>query len=124
MLEHLGHVPLNGRLPDPPEVAENTPDVRHEPAGLLAADLLQRIPDSQADHLVGDKSSAYVERVGIDAARRLLERTDDGLGRVGRQCGYTTVETFHRSFRRLVVVTPPTIATGSAAQPAPIDPDR
>lgn len=55
---------------------------------------------------VGTSPGAYVERVRIDAARRLLERTDDGLGRVARQCGYTTVETFHRSFRRLVGVTP------------------
>lgn len=55
---------------------------------------------------VGTSPGAYVERVRIDAARRLLERTDDGLGRVARQCGYTTVETFHRSFRRIVGVAP------------------
>lgn len=55
---------------------------------------------------VGTSPGAYVERVRIDAARRLLERTDDGLGRIARTCGYTTVETFHRSFRRLVGVTP------------------
>ena len=55
---------------------------------------------------VGTSAGAYVERVRIEAARRLLERTDDGIARVARQCGYRTVETFHRSFRRLTGVTP------------------
>lgn len=55
---------------------------------------------------VGTSPGAYVERVRIDAARRLLERTDDGLARVARRCGYPTVATFHRAFRRVVGVTP------------------
>lgn len=55
---------------------------------------------------VGTSPGSYVERVRIDAARRQLERTDDGLARVARLCGYATTETFHRSFRRLVGVTP------------------
>lgn len=48
----------------------------------------------------------YVERTRIDAARRLLEHTEDGLSAVARRCGFGTVETFHRSFRRLVGLTP------------------
>lgn len=55
---------------------------------------------------VGTSPGSYVERVRIDAARRLLERTDDGIARVARQCGYPTVETFHRAFRRLTGLTP------------------
>jgi transcriptional regulator GlxA family with amidase domain len=55
---------------------------------------------------VGSSPGNYVERVRIDSARRLLERTDDGLTRVSRRCGYATVETFHRSFQRVVGVTP------------------
>lgn len=55
---------------------------------------------------VGTSPGAYVERVRVDAARRLLERTDDGLVRISRRCGYASVETLHRSFRRLVGVTP------------------
>ena len=42
----------------------------------------------------------------IDAARRLLEQSDDGLEDVAARCGFSTVETFHRSFRRVVGVTP------------------
>lgn len=47
-----------------------------------------------------------MERTRIDAARRLLERTDEGVSAVARQCGFATVGTFHRSFKRLVGVTP------------------
>lgn len=55
---------------------------------------------------VGTSPGRYVERVRIDTARRLLERGDDGLGRISRRCGFATVETFHRSFRRVMGVTP------------------
>lgn len=55
---------------------------------------------------VGTSPGDYVERVRIDVARRMLERTDDGLVRVARQCGYSGVETFHRAFRRRMGVTP------------------
>ncbi len=55
---------------------------------------------------VGVSPGRYVERVRIDAARRLLEQTDDGVAGIARRCGFLTVETFHRAFRRLVGVTP------------------
>ena len=55
---------------------------------------------------VGVSPGSYVERVRIDTARRMLERTDDGMARVSRRCGYANVETFHRSFQRVVGVTP------------------
>lgn len=55
---------------------------------------------------VGTSPGSYVERVRIDVARRLLERTDDGVARIARRCGYSAVETFHRSFLRVVGVPP------------------
>lgn len=74
---------------------------------------------------VGTSPGHYVEQVRIDAARRRLERTEDGLARVARHCGFPTVETFHRSFRRVMGVTPteyrerfrlPAVAPGPARQ--------
>jgi transcriptional regulator GlxA family with amidase domain len=50
--------------------------------------------------------AAYVEAVRIEAARRLLESTHDGLDRIARTCGFGTVETMHRTFNRTVRVTP------------------
>ncbi|NUR28172.1 MAG: GlxA family transcriptional regulator [Catenulispora sp.] len=50
--------------------------------------------------------AAYVEAARVEAARRLLESTGDGLDRIARTCGFGTVETLHRTFNRAVRVTP------------------
>ena len=50
--------------------------------------------------------AAYVEAARVEAARRLLESTRDGLDRIARSCGFGTVETMHRTFNRAVRVTP------------------
>ena len=50
--------------------------------------------------------AAYVEAARIEAARRLLESTGDGLDRIARTCGFGTVETMHRTFNRTIRVTP------------------
>jgi transcriptional regulator GlxA family with amidase domain len=55
---------------------------------------------------VGVSPGKFVERTRLDAARRLLEQTEDGLAGVASQCGFANVETFHRSFKRQVGVTP------------------
>jgi transcriptional regulator GlxA family with amidase domain len=68
--------------------------------------MAQRSFQRQFTREVGTSPGKYVERVRIDCARRLLERTDDGLARVSRRCGYPTVETFHRSFTRVVGLAP------------------
>lgn len=55
---------------------------------------------------VGTSPGKFVERCRIDAGRRLLESTPDGLSTIARSCGFTSPETFLRSFKRLVGVTP------------------
>ena len=54
----------------------------------------------------GSTPAAYVEGARIEAARRLLESTATTLETVARHCGFGTVETLHRSFKRSVRVTP------------------
>jgi transcriptional regulator GlxA family with amidase domain len=54
----------------------------------------------------GRTPAAYVEAARVEAARRLLETTDTTVGAVAQRCGFGTVETMHRSFRRTVRVTP------------------
>ncbi|AVT29323.1 AraC family transcriptional regulator [Plantactinospora sp. BC1] len=54
----------------------------------------------------GQTPAAYVEAARVEAARRLLETTDTPLGSIARRCGFGTVETMHRRFRRTVGVTP------------------
>ena len=54
----------------------------------------------------GSTPASYVETVRVESARRLLETTADGLDRIARTCGFGTVATMHRAFRRIVQVTP------------------
>ncbi|HEY3871748.1 MAG TPA: GlxA family transcriptional regulator [Actinocrinis sp.] len=54
----------------------------------------------------GFTPAAYVEAVRVEAARRLLESTTQTVHAVARACGFASAETLHRSFKRLVRVTP------------------
>jgi transcriptional regulator GlxA family with amidase domain len=55
---------------------------------------------------LGVTPAAYVERARVEAARRLLESSDRSVAAIASECGFGTVETLHRSFRRSVHVTP------------------
>jgi transcriptional regulator GlxA family with amidase domain len=55
---------------------------------------------------VGITPAAYVQATRVEAARRLLESSGAGTAEVARTCGFGTVETMHRAFRRTVHTTP------------------
>lgn len=55
---------------------------------------------------LGITPASYVEAVRVEAAKRLLETTGRGLEDIAEVCGFGTVETMHRSFKRTVKVTP------------------
>ncbi len=48
----------------------------------------------------------YVGKVRLEAARRLLEDTGDGIEQVARRCGYRTPEAMRRAFIRSLGVSP------------------
>jgi transcriptional regulator GlxA family with amidase domain len=48
----------------------------------------------------------YVDRVRLEAARRLLEDTRDGVEQVARCCGYHTPEAMRRAFQQALQVSP------------------
>jgi len=48
----------------------------------------------------------YVGKVRLEAARRLLEDTCDGIEQVARRCGYGTTEAMRRAFVRALGVSP------------------
>jgi transcriptional regulator GlxA family with amidase domain len=50
--------------------------------------------------------AAYVERLRVDAARRTLESSKKSVKQIARLCGFGTVGTMHRAFRRSVGSTP------------------
>jgi transcriptional regulator GlxA family with amidase domain len=55
---------------------------------------------------VGTTPARYVEHVRVEAARRLLEETDDGVEAIAASCGFGTAETMRRAFIRAVHVPP------------------
>lgn len=55
----------------------------------------------------GTTPGRYVERVRIEAARRLIEDTTEGLTQISRTCGYGTPEAMRRAFLK-------TLGTGPA----------
>jgi transcriptional regulator GlxA family with amidase domain len=54
----------------------------------------------------GTTPAAYVEALRLEAARRLLETTDLGVGEIADVVGLKRAETLHRAFRRRVGTTP------------------
>jgi transcriptional regulator GlxA family with amidase domain len=48
----------------------------------------------------------YVDRVRLEAARRLLEDTRDGVEQIARRCGYHTPEAMRRAFQQALHVSP------------------
>jgi transcriptional regulator GlxA family with amidase domain len=55
---------------------------------------------------VGVTPGRYVESVRLEAARRLLEESADGVEVVARRCGYGVPETMRRAFVRALGVAP------------------
>ncbi|MFB7905632.1 GlxA family transcriptional regulator [Kitasatospora sp. NPDC056076] len=55
---------------------------------------------------VGVTPGRYVDGVRLEAARRLLEDTDDGVEAIARSCGYGTPEAMRRAFVRTVAAPP------------------
>ncbi|MET9434938.1 DJ-1/PfpI family protein [Streptomyces sp. NPDC006551] len=54
----------------------------------------------------GTSPAAYVEAARVEAARRLLETTDQPLERIAATTGLGSVETLHRAFRKQINTTP------------------
>jgi transcriptional regulator GlxA family with amidase domain len=84
-----------------------------DPSGDLTVAALARRVGVSERHLArlfrsetGTTVADHVEAVRVEAARRLLEDGAEGVGAVARHCGFRTVETFHRAFKRRTGITP------------------
>ncbi|AOR34751.1 transcriptional regulator [Streptomyces fodineus] len=55
---------------------------------------------------LGTTPASYIESARVEAARGRLETTDDTLDRVASACGFNTVDTLIRAFRRQLDTTP------------------
>ncbi|WP_406694365.1 GlxA family transcriptional regulator [Singulisphaera sp. Ch08] len=55
---------------------------------------------------VGQTPARFVERVRVEAARRLLEESETGLDQIARECGFGGADSMRRSFLRVLRVAP------------------
>jgi transcriptional regulator GlxA family with amidase domain len=84
----------------------------HLGARLSVEDLAERMSMSARNfervftREVGTTPSQYVLHMRVEAARRLLERTDGGLKHVASTVGFGSVDVMRRAFIRLLGITP------------------
>jgi transcriptional regulator GlxA family with amidase domain len=84
----------------------------HPESDLSVASLSSRAQMSERSfarwfvHEVGVTPGRYVEQVRVEAARRVLEESDESIVLVARACGFGTAETMRRSFLRALRVGP------------------
>jgi transcriptional regulator GlxA family with amidase domain len=55
---------------------------------------------------IGMTPARYIERLRVEAARHLLERTDRGLDDIAGRCGFANYQVMRRAFVRQIAVTP------------------
>ena len=87
--------------------------IHTDPGADLSVPVLARHAGLSARHFtrlfhgeVGVGPARYVERIRVDAARRLLETERAGVAAVAARCGFGTAETMRRAFLRQVGVPP------------------
>ena len=86
--------------------------VDHPDADCSVPALAQRVAMSPRNFArvflreIGLTPAQYVERVRVEAARRRLEDSTDGVDAIAASCGFGTAETMRRTFLRHVRVAP------------------
>ncbi|MFT3715442.1 MAG: GlxA family transcriptional regulator [Gordonia sp. (in: high G+C Gram-positive bacteria)] len=102
---------------DPVSTTRRVEDIRQYIAAHLADPLTVpglaeqlHVSDRQLTRIfkteLGTTPAAYIESVRVEAARNRLENSDDTLDRIAGACGFGSVDTLARAFRRRVGVTP------------------
>ena len=55
---------------------------------------------------IASELATHVERLRVEAARRLLETEDSGMDTVAVRCGFGSTETLRRAFHRRLSLSP------------------
>ncbi|WP_212002484.1 GlxA family transcriptional regulator [Chitinophaga sp. HK235] len=58
------------------------------------------------EQATGNTPLAYLQRVRIEAAKKLLENSHEGIEQVAQRCGYEDMSFFRKIFKRHVAMTP------------------
>jgi len=90
------HEWINGHLGDDLSLA-----ILADQAGMSERSFSRRYAEA-----AGQTPARAIERLRIDAARRLLSDSRQPVKRIAQRCGFGSEETMRRSFQRLLAVTP------------------
>jgi transcriptional regulator GlxA family with amidase domain len=87
--------------------------IAEHPGGDLSADVLARRAHMSVRHFarcfraqVGKTPARYVEDVRLEAARRRLTESHDGVDAIATLCGFGSAESLRRAFVRKLAITP------------------
>jgi len=90
------HEWINGHLGDDLSLS-----ILADQAGMSERSFSRRYAEA-----AGQTPARAIERLRIDAARRLLSDSRQPVKRIAQRCGFGSEETMRRSFQRLLAVTP------------------
>ncbi|WP_030266600.1 GlxA family transcriptional regulator [Streptomyces violens] len=102
---------------EPVSTTRRTEDLRHyitrnlsRPIGLADLAAHAHVSERQLSRIfkteLGMTPAAYIESARVELARNQLESTDATLERIAGDCGFGTVDTLIRAFRRQLATTP------------------
>ncbi|MCB0993809.1 MAG: DJ-1/PfpI family protein [Acidimicrobiales bacterium] len=105
--------PVWSKPPETDPIRTAIDAIHSDPAADLSLDALATAAGLSTRHFVrrfraevGEPAGSYVERVRVEAARRLLEDEVAGLEIVAKRTGFGTTETLRRAFQRRVGMPP------------------
>ncbi len=106
-------VQLAAQVPERAALRELPRFIADNLAGDLSVPVLARRAGMSVRHFarafrseIGTTPAAYVEAARLEAAKRLLETSGDSFPAIVRTCGFGTLETMHRIFKRELGTTP------------------
>ncbi|MFI6571071.1 GlxA family transcriptional regulator [Nocardia fluminea] len=102
---------------EPVSTTRRIEDLRHYIAGNIAkpltvTDLAEQVHVSERQLTrifrteLGMTPAAYIESARVEVARHRLETSDETLERIAAACGFNTIDTLARAFRRQLDTTP------------------
>ncbi|MEV6222706.1 helix-turn-helix domain-containing protein [Nocardia fluminea] len=102
---------------EPVSTTRRIEDLRHYIAGNIAkpltvTDLAEQVHVSERQLTrifrteLGVTPAAYIESARVEVARHRLETSDETLERIAAACGFNTIDTLARAFRRQLDTTP------------------
>lgn len=98
--EHVGIRVAQAHVTEHPQDDHRIPELARR-AGLSPRHFVRLFTQQ-----TGEPPARFVQRIRLERARQLLEKSDDGLDQIATRCGFGSTETMRRVFQRAMSVSP------------------